>query len=109
MKLTAADLQGGCFTVTNLGSFGIDSFTPIINAPQCAILGIGRIARRPAVIGDAIVPRDHVTLSLTFDHRIVDGAPAAPQERGARTYGPTATPAGSVARSGAFGRTRQAA
>jgi pyruvate dehydrogenase E2 component (dihydrolipoamide acetyltransferase) len=76
-RLTTADMQGGCFTVTNLGSFGIDAFTPIINAPQCAILGIGRIARRPAVVGDAIVPRDEVTLSLTFDHRIVDGAPAA--------------------------------
>ncbi|HEX3148452.1 MAG TPA: dihydrolipoamide acetyltransferase family protein [Gemmataceae bacterium] len=76
-RLTSADTQGGCFTVTNLGSFGIDAFTPIINAPQCAILGIGRISRHPAVIGDAVEPRDQVTLSLTFDHRIVDGAPAA--------------------------------
>jgi pyruvate dehydrogenase E2 component (dihydrolipoamide acetyltransferase) len=70
-------MQGGSFTVTNLGAYGIDSFTPIINHPECAILGVGRIAKRPAVVGDAIVARDTVTLSLTFDHRIVDGAPAA--------------------------------
>jgi pyruvate dehydrogenase E2 component (dihydrolipoamide acetyltransferase) len=76
-KLSLAEMQGGCFTVTNLGAFGIDAFTPIINYPECAILGVGRIAKRPAVDGDAIVPRDQMTLSLTFDHRIVDGAPAA--------------------------------
>ena len=76
-KLTAVEMQGGCFTVSNLGAFGIDAFTPIINYPECSVLGIGRIIRRPAVIGDAIVPRDQLTLSLTFDHRIVDGAPAA--------------------------------
>jgi len=70
-------MQGGCFTVSNLGSYGVDAFTPIINYPECAVLGVGRIARRPAVIGDAVVPRDQLTLSLTFDHRIVDGAPAA--------------------------------
>jgi pyruvate dehydrogenase E2 component (dihydrolipoamide acetyltransferase) len=76
-QLTPQDLQGGTFTVSNLGAFGIDAFTPIINVPQCAILGLGRIARLPAVVGDQIVPRDTITLSLTFDHRIVDGAPAA--------------------------------
>jgi pyruvate dehydrogenase E2 component (dihydrolipoamide acetyltransferase) len=76
-KLTTQELQGGTFTVTNLGAFGIDAFTPIINYPECAILGVGRIQRRPVVIGDAIVARDQITLSLTFDHRIVDGAPAA--------------------------------
>jgi pyruvate dehydrogenase E2 component (dihydrolipoamide acetyltransferase) len=76
-RLTAADMQGGCFTVSNLGAYGIDAFTPIINPPECAVLGVGRIARRPAVVGDAIVPRDQVSLSLTFDHRIVDGGPAA--------------------------------
>jgi pyruvate dehydrogenase E2 component (dihydrolipoamide acetyltransferase) len=76
-KLAAAEMQGGCFTVSNLGGFGIDAFTPIINYPECAVLGVGRIARRPAVVGDTIVPRDQLTLSLTFDHRIVDGAPAA--------------------------------
>jgi pyruvate dehydrogenase E2 component (dihydrolipoamide acetyltransferase) len=76
-KLTADEMQGGTFTVTNLGSLGIDAFTPIINFPQCAILGVGRIQRRPVVIGEDIVARDQITLSLTFDHRIVDGAPAA--------------------------------
>jgi pyruvate dehydrogenase E2 component (dihydrolipoamide acetyltransferase) len=76
-RLTGADMQGGCFTVTNLGAFGVDAFTPIINVPESAILGVGRIARRPAVVGDTVVPRDQVTLSLTFDHRVVDGAPAA--------------------------------
>ncbi len=76
-KLSAEELGGGTFTVSNLGAFGIDGFTPIINLPQCAILGVGRIEKRPAVVGDQIVPRDQVTLSLTFDHRIVDGAPAA--------------------------------
>jgi pyruvate dehydrogenase E2 component (dihydrolipoamide acetyltransferase) len=76
-KLKADEMQGGTFTITNLGNYGIDAFTPIINPPQCAILGIGRIQRQPVVSGSEIVIRDHVTLSLTFDHRIVDGAPAA--------------------------------
>jgi pyruvate dehydrogenase E2 component (dihydrolipoamide acetyltransferase) len=76
-RLSADDLQGGTFTITNLGTQGIDAFTPIINLPQCAILGVGRILARPWVVGDQIVPRKIVALSLTFDHRIVDGAPAA--------------------------------
>jgi pyruvate dehydrogenase E2 component (dihydrolipoamide acetyltransferase) len=76
-RLSAADTRGGCFTVSNLGSYGVDAFTPVINYPECAVLGIGRIARRPAMVGDAVVARDEMTLSLTFDHRIVDGAPAA--------------------------------
>lgn len=52
-------------------------FTPIINLPQCAILGIGRIVKKPAVVEDQIVPRHRVALSPTFDHRVIDGAPAA--------------------------------
>lgn len=76
-KLKASDMQDGVFTVTNLGSFGIDAFTPIINSPETAILGLGRIRREPAVVENQIVPRDQMILSLTFDHRIVDGAPAA--------------------------------
>jgi pyruvate dehydrogenase E2 component (dihydrolipoamide acetyltransferase) len=76
-KLKAAEMEGGTFTVTNLGNYSIDAFTPIINPPQCAILGIGRIQRQPVVSGDAVAIREQVTLSLTFDHRIVDGAPAA--------------------------------
>jgi pyruvate dehydrogenase E2 component (dihydrolipoamide acetyltransferase) len=76
-QLTLAELTGGTFTISNLGAFGIDAFTPILNVPQCAILGLGRIERRPAVVDEQIVPRDQMVLSLTFDHRIVDGAPAA--------------------------------
>jgi pyruvate dehydrogenase E2 component (dihydrolipoamide acetyltransferase) len=75
--LAAADLRGGCFTVTNLGAFGVDAFTPVINPPESAVLGVGRIARRAVVDGDRVVGREVVTLSLTFDHRVVDGAPAA--------------------------------
>jgi pyruvate dehydrogenase E2 component (dihydrolipoamide acetyltransferase) len=76
-QLRPAELTGATFTISNLGAYGIDAFTPILNVPQCAILGLGRIEKRPAVVGDQIVPRDQMTLSLTFDHRIVDGAPAA--------------------------------
>lgn len=76
-RLRPEEMQGGTFTVTNLGGFGIDGFTPVINPPQCAVLGVGRIAKRPFVAGNQVVARDLVTLSLTFDHRIVDGAPAA--------------------------------
>ena len=74
----APSMSGGVFTVTNLGNFGIDAFTPIINVPETAILGIGAIRREAVVLeDDRIVPRDQMTLSLTFDHRLVDGAPAA--------------------------------
>jgi pyruvate dehydrogenase E2 component (dihydrolipoamide acetyltransferase) len=76
-RLSASELQGGTFTLTSLGALGIDAFTPIINYPECAILGVGRIRRCPAVLENQIVIRDQVTLSLTFDHRITDGAPAA--------------------------------
>ncbi len=76
-KVAVAELQGGTFTVTNLGMFGVDAFTPLLNPPQAAILGVGRITREAAVIDEHIVPRDRLTLSLTFDHRIIDGAPAA--------------------------------
>jgi len=71
------ELGGGTFTLTNLGMFGIDSFTPIINLPACATLGAGRIQARPAVFHDRIELRQMMWLSLTFDHRLVDGAPAA--------------------------------
>lgn len=72
------DVEGGTFTVTNLGSFGADSFTPIVNPPQCAILGVGRIVEKPVVTRDGEVrTRPTMWLSLTFDHRVVDGAPAA--------------------------------
>ena len=71
------DLDGGTFTLTNLGMYDIDAFTPIINLPQCAILGIGRIVARPVVYEGKIAVRQMMHLSLAFDHRIVDGAPAA--------------------------------
>jgi pyruvate dehydrogenase E2 component (dihydrolipoamide acetyltransferase) len=76
-KLHVSEMQGGTFTVSNLGGLGIDAFTPIIHLPQCAILGIGRVQRQPVVFEDRITVRERVTLSLTFDHRVVDGAPAA--------------------------------
>ncbi len=76
-RLKADQLQGATFTVTNLGMYNIDAFTPIIDLPQCAILGIGRIALRPAVYQGQVVPRHQVVLSLSFDHRVVDGGPAA--------------------------------
>lgn len=76
-QLTPGELQGGTFTITNLGNFGIDAFTPIINPPESAILGVGRILKKPVVQDDEIVIRSMLTLSLTFDHRVVDGAPAA--------------------------------
>ena len=76
-QLTPGELQGGTFTITNLGNFGIDAFTPIINPPESAILGVGRILKKPIVHNDEVVIRSMLTLSLTFDHRVVDGAPAA--------------------------------
>jgi pyruvate dehydrogenase E2 component (dihydrolipoamide acetyltransferase) len=76
-RLSSDDMRDATFTISNLGSFGIDAFTPIIHLPQCAVLGIGRIVRELAVRDEQIVPRDMLTLSLTFDHRIVDGAMAA--------------------------------
>jgi pyruvate dehydrogenase E2 component (dihydrolipoamide acetyltransferase) len=76
-QLTPGELQGGTFTLTNLGNFGVDAFTPIINPPECAIIGVGRILKKPVVHNDAIAVRSMLTLSLTFDHRVVDGAPAA--------------------------------
>lgn len=76
-KALPDDLTGGTFTITNLGMYGVDQFTPIINLPECAILGVGRIRPEPAVVNGQIVVRQRMWLSLTFDHRLVDGAPAA--------------------------------
>ncbi len=76
--LTTEDFEGATFTVTNLGGFGIDAFTPIINLPQVAILGVGAIRTAPGLSDEgAVVVRKVMTLSLTFDHAFVDGAPAA--------------------------------
>lgn len=71
------DLSGGTFTITNLGMYDVDAFTPIINLPEAAILGVGRIAPKAVPHGTEIVVRQMWTLSLAFDHRLVDGAPAA--------------------------------
>lgn len=71
------DLVGGSFTITNLGMYDIDAFTPVINLPEAAILGVGRIAPKPVARGNAVEIRQMWTLSLAFDHRLVDGAPAA--------------------------------
>jgi pyruvate dehydrogenase E2 component (dihydrolipoamide acetyltransferase) len=77
-RLRPGDTRGGTFTVSNLGAFGVEAFTPIINPPECAILGLGRIERTPVFDdADRVVARERMPLSLTFDHRIVDGAPAA--------------------------------
>jgi pyruvate dehydrogenase E2 component (dihydrolipoamide acetyltransferase) len=76
-KSTPDDLSGGTFTITNLGMYRVDAFTPIINLPETAILGMGRINPKPVVKGEEIVIRKTMTLSLVFDHRLTDGAPAA--------------------------------
>lgn len=76
-KLIMAEITGGTFTVTNLGSFGIDAFTPILNPPEAAILGVGRIVERLTRRDSDLVWRLAMVLSLTVDHRVVDGAPAA--------------------------------
>ena len=71
------EVTGGTFTITNLGSYGIDAFTPIINPPEAAILGVGRIIKKPVVVNDEILIRSRMVLSLTYDHRLNDGGPAA--------------------------------
>ena len=76
-RLTPDEMADGTFTVTNLGGYGIEGFTPIVNPPQAGILGVGKIQEKPVVIGGGIHVRSMVTLSLVFDHRLVDGAPAA--------------------------------
>lgn len=76
-RLEASDYEGGTFTITNLGSYGIDGFTPIINLPQVAILGVGAARQVPVVVNGEVVIGYQMVLSLTFDHAFVDGAPAA--------------------------------
>ncbi|RSN69249.1 dihydrolipoamide acetyltransferase family protein [Actinomadura sp. WAC 06369] len=75
-RLPPGDLTGGTFTLNNYGVFGVDGSTPIINHPEAGLLGVGRVARRPWVVGDAVVPRRVAQLSLTFDHRVCDGGAA---------------------------------
>lgn len=75
--LAPADLTDGSFTISNLGGYGVDAFTPIINPAQVAILGVGRIRERPVKLNGELAWQSTAVLSLTFDHRITDGAPAA--------------------------------
>jgi pyruvate dehydrogenase E2 component (dihydrolipoamide acetyltransferase) len=76
-KLPPTDMQGGCFTISSLGGIGGTAFTPIINAPEVAILGVSRSAMRPVYREGAFVPRLMLPLSLSYDHRVIDGAMAA--------------------------------
>jgi pyruvate dehydrogenase E2 component (dihydrolipoamide acetyltransferase) len=76
-RLRPADIEGGTATITNLGAYGVDAFTPIPDPPQSAILGIGRIRPAPALHEGSWTTRRVCALSLTFDHRVADGAPAA--------------------------------
>jgi len=70
-------LSGGTFTVSNLGAFGVTTFTPVINPPQVGILGVGKTVLRPVRVGNGIEHRDYMQFSLTLDHRVIDGAPGA--------------------------------
>jgi pyruvate dehydrogenase E2 component (dihydrolipoamide acetyltransferase) len=76
-KLTAPEMQGGSFTVSSLGGIGGTAFTPIINAPEVAILGVSRSSQKPVFIKGEFVPRLMLPLSLSYDHRVIDGAEAA--------------------------------
>ena len=76
-KLSAADMQGGCFTISSLGGIGGTAFTPIINAPEVAILGVSRSCMKPVYRNGEFVPRLMLPLALSYDHRVIDGASAA--------------------------------
>ncbi len=76
-RISPVDLSGGTFTITNLGMYDVKAFTPVINLPETAILGVGMVAQRPAAYQGELSLRYMTTLSLVFDHRVVDGAPAA--------------------------------
>ncbi len=85
-RLTIENLTGGTFTVTNLGAYDIESFVPVINPPQCAILGLGRIGYKPFALGSQVSARPSTMLTLVFDHRIVDGVPSAKFLRDLKGY-----------------------
>jgi pyruvate dehydrogenase E2 component (dihydrolipoamide acetyltransferase) len=76
-KLLPADMQGGCFSISSLGGIGGTAFTPIVNAPEVAILGVSRAAMKPVWQGSQFVPRLMLPLSLSYDHRVIDGAEGA--------------------------------
>jgi len=77
LKITAVDMQGGCFSISSLGGIGGTGFTPIINAPEVAILGVSKASMKPVYQDGEFVPRLMLPLSLSYDHRVVDGASAA--------------------------------
>ncbi|WP_230085936.1 dihydrolipoyllysine-residue acetyltransferase, partial [Providencia sp. wls1948] len=76
-KLTASDMQGGCFTISSLGGIGTTGFAPIVNAPEVAIMGLSRSSMKPVWNGSEFVPRLMLPMSLSFDHRVIDGADGA--------------------------------
>ncbi len=76
-KISPDDMRESTFTISNLGMYAVDGFTPIINTPNAAILGVGRIQEKPVSVNGEVVVRSMMNLSLSFDHRIIDGAPAA--------------------------------
>jgi pyruvate dehydrogenase E2 component (dihydrolipoamide acetyltransferase) len=76
MKLKPDEMRGGCFSISSLGAIGGTGFTPIINAPEVAILGVSRLTRKPVWDGEEFVPRDMLPLSLSYDHRAINGAEA---------------------------------
>lgn len=76
-RLAKAEISGGTFTITNLGMYGVDFFTPIINPPEAAILGVGSIKEKIALTNGKVENKPMITLSLSYDHRVIDGAPAA--------------------------------
>jgi pyruvate dehydrogenase E2 component (dihydrolipoamide acetyltransferase) len=73
-KLLPGDMQGGCFTISSLGGIGGTAFTPIVNAPEVAILGVSRSDTKPVWSGKEFAPRLMLPLSLSYDHRVIDGA-----------------------------------
>ena len=76
-KLTPAEMQGGCFTISNLGGVGGTAFTPIINIPEVAILGVSPGVMKPVYLNDEFVPRLLLPYALSFDHRVLDGVAGA--------------------------------
>ncbi|TWE01857.1 pyruvate dehydrogenase E2 component (dihydrolipoamide acetyltransferase) [Neobacillus bataviensis] len=76
-QLSNEEMQGSTFTISNLGSYGVEHFTPVLNPPETGILGVGAVYDTPSFVGDKVERRSILPLSLTFDHRVLDGAPAA--------------------------------
>ncbi|MGH8401640.1 MAG: 2-oxo acid dehydrogenase subunit E2, partial [Gammaproteobacteria bacterium] len=76
-KMKMDDIQGGCFTISSLGGIGGTAFTPIVNAPEVAILGVSKSQMKPIWNGNEFLPKLMLPLSLSYDHRVIDGASAA--------------------------------